>query len=199
MVAIICFGIAISIAFLVIAALNAKPSKPVKSKYQSKLKSVLPPNPYLNQTYEEMIAERKKLRPIVQPDPKPKLKPPENNFGKVINYDQGHGAKREQIKEEIPEITEVIAKQRELANESKLEQARRLDVLHELFRKEKQQQSPEKRDISAAKLRILTKMVNGHKDVALRLIDGNLKRFPDKSPDWACDKAISDLERDRRT
>lgn len=55
-----------------------------------------------------------------------------------------------------------------------------------------------KRDISIAKLRKLTKMVNGQEDVARRLIEGNLKLFPDKSPDWACEKAISDIERDRR-
>jgi hypothetical protein len=50
-----------------------------------------------------------------------------------------------------------------------------------------------------SKLRKLVKMVHGREDVARRLIEGNLKLFPDKSPDWACDKAISDLERDRRT
>jgi len=55
------------------------------------------------------------------------------------------------------------------------------------------------RDISIAKFRQLAKMVNGRDDVARRLIEGNLKLFPDKTPDWACDKAISDLERDRRT
>lgn len=54
------------------------------------------------------------------------------------------------------------------------------------------------RDISVAKFRQLVKMVNGQEVVARRLIEGNLKLFPDKSPDWACDKAISDLERDRR-
>lgn len=56
-----------------------------------------------------------------------------------------------------------------------------------------------KSEISISKLRKLIKMVHGREDVARRLIEGNLKLFPDKSPDWACDKAISDLERDRRT
>ena len=55
-----------------------------------------------------------------------------------------------------------------------------------------------KRDISVAKFRQLTKMVNGQEDVARRLIENNLKLFPDKSTDWACEKAITDLERDRR-
>jgi hypothetical protein len=55
-----------------------------------------------------------------------------------------------------------------------------------------------KRDISVSSFRKLLKMVNGQDAVARRLIEGNLKLFPDKSPDWACDKAIADLERDRR-
>lgn len=55
-----------------------------------------------------------------------------------------------------------------------------------------------KRDISASSYRKLLKMVNGQDAVARRLIEGNLKLFPDKSPDWACEKAIADLERDRR-
>ncbi|ELS32794.1 MULTISPECIES: hypothetical protein [Pseudanabaena] len=55
-----------------------------------------------------------------------------------------------------------------------------------------------KRDISVKSFRTLLKMVNGQDAVARRLIEGNLKLFPDKSPDWACDKAIADLERDRR-
>ena len=84
--------------------------------------------------------------------------------------------------------------------ESKLEQAKRLDVLHQQFRESKPTVShAAKRDISISKLRKLTKMVNGREDVARRLVEGNLKLFPDKPPDWACDKAISDLERDRRT
>ena len=97
--------------------------------------------------------------------------------------------------------------------ESKLETARKLDILHEDFRTNNKQtdqpaqkrdtnkqtfQPVQKRDISASKFRKLIKMVNGREDVARRLIDGNLKLFPDKSPDWACDKAISDVERDRR-
>jgi hypothetical protein len=56
-----------------------------------------------------------------------------------------------------------------------------------------------KRDISVKSFKTLLKMVNGQDAVARRLIEGNLRLFPDKSPDWACDKAISDLERDRRT
>lgn len=55
-----------------------------------------------------------------------------------------------------------------------------------------------KREISVDKFAKLRKMVNGQDAVARRLIEGNLKLFPDKSPDWACDKAIADLERDRR-
>jgi hypothetical protein len=55
-----------------------------------------------------------------------------------------------------------------------------------------------KRQISVDKFAKLRKMVNGQDAVARRLIEGNLKLFPDKSPDWACDKAIADLERDRR-
>jgi hypothetical protein len=54
------------------------------------------------------------------------------------------------------------------------------------------------RDISISNFRMLIEMVNGQEDVARRLIEGNLKLFPDKSPDWACEKAISDIERDRR-
>ena len=90
------------------------------------------------------------------------------------------------------------------SKESKLEKAQKLDLLHEGFRKKNSEQVPDtfqpisKRDISIAKLRKLTKMVNAQEDVARRLIEGNLKLFPDKSPDWACDKAISDIERDRR-
>lgn len=90
------------------------------------------------------------------------------------------------------------------AKESKLEKARKLDLLHEGFRKKNSEQIPDtfqpirNRDISIAKLRKLTKMVNNQEDVARRLIEGNLKLFPDKSPDWACEKAISDIERDRR-
>lgn len=76
-----------------------------------------------------------------------------NNLGKVKNYDQGHGVRRE---------------------------------------------APSQRDISVGKFRKLVKMVHGREDVARRLIEGNMKLFPDKSPDWACDKAITDLERDRR-
>ena len=74
-----------------------------------------------------------------------------NNLGKNKNYDQGHGVRRESI-----------------------------------------------RDISIAKFRQLARMVNGQDDVARRLIEGNLKLNPDKSPDWACEKAIADIERDRR-
>lgn len=59
--------------------------------------------------------------------------------------------------------------------------------------------SPKKLDISIAKFKELTRLVSGQEDAARRLIEGNLKLFPDKSPDWACDKAISDIERDRRT
>ncbi len=59
-------------------------------------------------------------------------------------------------------------------------------------------QSVPKRDISISNFRMLIKMVNGQEDVARRLIEGNLKLFPDKSPDWACEKAILDIERDRR-
>jgi len=55
-----------------------------------------------------------------------------------------------------------------------------------------------KRTISVSGFRKLVKMVNGEESVARRLIEANLKLFPDKSPDWACEKAISDLERDRR-
>ncbi|MFM7888345.1 MAG: hypothetical protein ACKPCM_17015 [Pseudanabaena sp.] len=55
-----------------------------------------------------------------------------------------------------------------------------------------------KRDISVGSYRKLLKMVNGNEAIARRLIEGNMKLFPDKSPDWACEKAIADLERDRR-
>jgi hypothetical protein len=41
-------------------------------------------------------------------------------------------------------------------------------------------------------------MVNGDEAIARRLIEANMKNYPEKSPTWACDKAILDLERDRR-
>ena len=55
-----------------------------------------------------------------------------------------------------------------------------------------------KNTILIASFGTLTRLVSGQKDVARRLIEGNLKKYPDKSPDWACEKAISDIERDRR-
>lgn len=91
--------------------------------------------------------------------------------------------------------------------QSKIEQAKQLDILHQQFRENKASHSktrsatasPKKRDLlSCLRFRQLTKMVNGQDDVALRLIEGNLRMFPDQQPDWACDKAIADLERDRR-
>jgi hypothetical protein len=90
--------------------------------------------------------------------------------------------------------------------QSKIEQAKQLDILHQQFRENKASNSktrsatasPKKRVLSGSKFRQLTKMVNGQDDVARRLIEGNLKLFPDQHPDWACDKAIADLERDRR-
>lgn len=100
------------------------------------------------------------------------------------------------IKKQFANSSAPVQSQR---RESKLEQSAKLDILHQQFRDKKP--SPphgEKREISVAKFRKLAKIVNGQQDVAQRLIEGNLKLFPDKSPDWACDKAISDIERDRR-
>jgi hypothetical protein len=54
------------------------------------------------------------------------------------------------------------------------------------------------REISINSFNTLIRMVNGDEGIARRLIEGNIKQHPDKSPTWACDKAISDLERDRR-
>ncbi|MCA6536659.1 MAG: hypothetical protein IM597_21555 [Pseudanabaena sp. M176S2SP2A07QC] len=51
--------------------------------------------------------------------------------------------------------------------------------------------------ISIASLETLTRLVGGQREVALRLVEGNRRKFPDKSIDWACEKAISDIERDR--
>jgi hypothetical protein len=42
----------------------------------------------------------------------------------------------------------------------------------------------------------LVRKVNGQENVARRLIQGNIRL--DKSLTWSCEKAISDLERDRR-
>jgi hypothetical protein len=101
-------------------------------------------------------------------------------------------------------IIERNIREAKAGRESKLETAQKLDLLHEGFRNKNSKQAPDtcqpirKRDISIAKFRKLTKMVHGREDVASRLINGNLKLFPDKSPDWACEKAISDIERDRR-
>jgi len=57
---------------------------------------------------------------------------------------------------------------------------------------------PNRREISINSFNTLVRMVNGDEGIARRLIEGNIKQHPDKSPTWACDKAISDLERDRR-
>ena len=55
-----------------------------------------------------------------------------------------------------------------------------------------------KREISINSFKTLIRMVNGDEAIARRLIEGNIKNYPERSPTWACDKAISDLERDRR-
>lgn len=55
-----------------------------------------------------------------------------------------------------------------------------------------------RKEISINSFNTLIRMVNGDEGIARRLIEGNIKQHPDKSPTWACDKAISDLERDRR-
>jgi len=55
-----------------------------------------------------------------------------------------------------------------------------------------------RREISINSFNTLVRMVNGDEALARRLIEGNIKNHPEKSPTWACDKAISDLERDRR-
>lgn len=111
--------------------------------------------------------------------------------------------KQEIIDRNIREIRS--AQEKPSMRESKLEQSMRLDILHQQFRdkpttasRKSTTSSPKKPDISIAKLRKLTKMVNGQEAIARRLIEGNLKLFPDKSPDWACEKAISDIERDRQ-
>ncbi len=55
-----------------------------------------------------------------------------------------------------------------------------------------------RQEISINSFKMLIRMVNGDEAIARRLVEGNMKKHPDKSPTWACDKAISDLERDRR-
>jgi hypothetical protein len=57
---------------------------------------------------------------------------------------------------------------------------------------------PNRREISINSFNTLVRMVNGDEGIARRLIEGNITQYPDKSPTWACDKAILDLERDRR-
>jgi hypothetical protein len=59
-------------------------------------------------------------------------------------------------------------------------------------------QKVKQREISINSFKTLIRMVNGDEAIARRLIEGNIKNYPEKSPTWACDKAISDLERDRR-
>ncbi|MCY7334231.1 MAG: hypothetical protein LH649_16595 [Pseudanabaena sp. CAN_BIN31] len=77
----------------------------------------------------------------------------------------------------------------------KLAEKRRL---HEIAKANKVN-SPSNREVSINSFKTLIKMVNGDEALARRLIEGNIKNYPEKSPTWACDKAISDLERDRRT
>ena len=55
-----------------------------------------------------------------------------------------------------------------------------------------------RREISINSFKTLIRMVNGDEAIARRLIEGIIKNHPEKSSTWACDKAISDLERDRR-
>ncbi|TYQ29973.1 hypothetical protein [Pseudanabaena sp. UWO310] len=58
--------------------------------------------------------------------------------------------------------------------------------------------TPNKREISVNSFRTLIRMLNGDEATARRLVEANIKSNPEKSPTWACDKAIADLERDRR-
>lgn len=90
--------------------------------------------------------------------------------------------------------TSTERKNREVREAADRREQERLDAIQAY----RQNQTSKKTNISSTLFRQLVKMVNGREDVARRLIEGNLKLFPDKSPDWACDKAIADLERDRR-
>ena len=55
-----------------------------------------------------------------------------------------------------------------------------------------------RKGISPTTFNKLVKMVYGRKDLARKLVEKNLKLYPDRSAAWACRKAISDLERERR-
>lgn len=120
------------------------------------------------------------------------------------DHQRTFGAIRKEVNQDSQQNVEVALEEiSSTVKESKLQEAQKLDSLHEEFRKKNKKgvpnvSKPIKRDISRVKLRELVKIVNGQEDVARRLIEGNLSLFPDKSPDWACDKAISDIERDRR-
>jgi L-rhamnose isomerase len=51
--------------------------------------------------------------------------------------------------------------------------------------------------ISTSNFKRLLAMV-GRQDIAIALIKANLEKYPMRSPSWACKKAISDLEKQRR-
>ncbi len=55
----------------------------------------------------------------------------------------------------------------------------------------------QKSAISANRFNVLVGMV-GRQDVARKLVKSNLEKYPDRSPSWACNKAISDLEKEKR-
>jgi len=44
----------------------------------------------------------------------------------------------------------------------------------------------------------LLRLVNGHRPTALRLVEQLQLRHPDRSEQWCWEKAIFDIERDRR-
>lgn len=121
--------------------------------------------------------------------PKPKQ---EKKIPTLEDIRRKYPARKSQEQIRIEKLNERRAEyDRDLANKMKTKAA--LRAIHR-----NQPRSTPKRDISISKFKTLTKLANGQEDVARRLIEGNLKLFPDKSPDWACEKAISDIERDRR-
>jgi len=55
----------------------------------------------------------------------------------------------------------------------------------------------QKAAISANRFDTLVKMVGRH-DIARKLVQSNLEKYPNRSPSWACNKAISDIEKEKR-
>lgn len=61
-------------------------------------------------------------------------------------------------------------------------------------------QSPKPKPTTAAAVKVSDRLVNlcnGNRETAMRLVGFNIQQNPTKSSQWAIDKAIWDLERDR--